>query len=222
MAHSSIVIGFGGGWGDAVLQFWLSGGVLLIPLAILCVLIWQRYFQARAEFRDALAAPESFAADFERRWEQGMQWGGIDQWLRTVPGAVATHTRNILLLYRRTGTMDSAVAHSRVQLADLEGRSFVGLAALVAAAPLIGLLGTILGMIETFQGVSLRSGQTAELVASGISKALITTQVGLVVALPGTFGIAHLYRLRKTLSNRLDLMETQLRILVRSPLARGE
>lgn len=201
------------GWTDAVLEFWQSGGLLLIPLAVIGWLIWQRYFDARAELRSALDSPDSFSEELERRWKSGADAPHLDTWLRTLPGAAVAHVRNILLIIHRGGGLDEAVTDSRTLLADLEHRTFEGLAALVAAAPLVGLLGTILGMIETFHGVSLRSGQTADLVAAGISKALITTQVGLIVALPGAFGIAHLRRLRKTLSNRLDLAETQLRIL---------
>ena len=58
--------------------------------------------------------------------------------------------------------------------------------ALVAVAPLIGLLGTVIGMIETFD--SLASAQLFSQtggIAGGISQALFTTQLGLVVAVPG-------------------------------------
>lgn len=201
------------GWTEAVLEFWLSGGILLIPLAIIAWLIWLHYFEARATFRSALVTADSFSEELESRWTRSSGTPDLDPWLRTLSGAVVMHVRNILRMIRRGGGLDEAVADSRALLSDLEHRRFEGLAALVAAAPLVGLLGTILGMIETFHGVSLRSGETTALVAAGISKALITTQVGLIVALPGAFGIAHLRRLRKTLSNRLDLAETQLRIL---------
>jgi biopolymer transport protein ExbB len=56
---------------------------------------------------------------------------------------------------------------------------------LVAAAPLLGLLGTVMGMIATFSTLSGRGTASMELLSGGISEALITTQVGLVVALPG-------------------------------------
>lgn len=77
-------------------------------------------------------------------------------------------------------------------------RNIQWLAALIAAAPLIGLLGTVLGMIETFDAVGNKYADTADLVAKGISKALVTTQAGLVSAIPGTFALAHLTaKLRK-------------------------
>ena len=59
----------------------------------------------------------------------------------------------------------------------------------VGAAPLVGLLGTVTGMLSTFGALSSGGGgdQTMGMVASGISEALITTETGLIVALPGVF-----------------------------------
>lgn len=59
----------------------------------------------------------------------------------------------------------------------------------VTAAPLVGLLGTVTGMLATFSALATGSGgeKTMTLVAGGISEALITTETGLVIALPGLF-----------------------------------
>lgn len=59
----------------------------------------------------------------------------------------------------------------------------------VAAAPLWGLLGTVTGMLTTFSGLAKGSGGegTMNVIAGGISEALITTETGLVIALPGYF-----------------------------------
>jgi len=59
----------------------------------------------------------------------------------------------------------------------------------VSAAPLVGLLGTVTGMLATFAALSSGSGgdQTMGRIAEGISEALVTTETGLVVALPGLF-----------------------------------
>ena len=59
----------------------------------------------------------------------------------------------------------------------------------VAAAPLWGLLGTVTGMLTTFDGLSKGGGgeKTMNVVAGGISEALITTETGLMIALPGYF-----------------------------------
>lgn len=57
----------------------------------------------------------------------------------------------------------------------------------VGAAPLFGLLGTVTGMLTTFDALGSGSGgeQTMGMIAGGISEALITTEAGLVMALPG-------------------------------------
>ena len=59
----------------------------------------------------------------------------------------------------------------------------------VGAAPLVGLLGTVTGMLTTFNALATGSGgeKTMGLIAAGISEALITTETGLVIALPGLF-----------------------------------
>lgn len=59
----------------------------------------------------------------------------------------------------------------------------------VSAAPLVGLLGTVTGMLSTFAALSSGSGgdKTMAMVASGISEALVTTETGLVIAIPGLF-----------------------------------
>jgi biopolymer transport protein ExbB len=59
----------------------------------------------------------------------------------------------------------------------------------VSAAPLLGLLGTVTGMLATFSALATGSGgdKTMGMIAGGISEALVTTETGLVIALPGLF-----------------------------------
>jgi biopolymer transport protein ExbB/TolQ len=72
------------------------------------------------------------------------------------------------------------------------------LAALTAAAPLLGLLGTVLGMVNTFDAVSAPGIEPGRQIAAGIRQALITTQFGLLIAIPGVFGHARLQRLAQS------------------------
>ena len=68
--------------------------------------------------------------------------------------------------------------------ASLLNRGLPTVAVLAAVSPLLGLLGTVTGMIETFQSITLFGTGDPKLMSGGISQALITTQLGLAVAIP--------------------------------------
>ncbi|MBS3780771.1 MAG: MotA/TolQ/ExbB proton channel family protein [Desulfovermiculus sp.] len=72
------------------------------------------------------------------------------------------------------------------QLPRLE-RFLPTLSVLAAIAPLLGLLGTVTGMISTFQAITVFGTGEPKVMAAGISEALITTQIGLGVAVPIMF-----------------------------------
>lgn len=80
----------------------------------------------------------------------------------------------------------------------------------VSTAPLLGLLGTVTGMLSTFHGLAGGTGgqKTMDLIAGGISEALITTETGLVIALPGLFFQYHLARERDRYDAFLSHLET--------------
>jgi biopolymer transport protein ExbB len=80
----------------------------------------------------------------------------------------------------------------------------------VGLAPLLGLFGTVTGMLATFAALASGSGgeQTMGAIAKGISEALITTETGLVVALPGLFLQYHLSRKKRGFEVFLDHAET--------------
>jgi biopolymer transport protein ExbB len=80
----------------------------------------------------------------------------------------------------------------------------------VSAAPLVGLLGTVMGMLATFEALATGSGgdKTMALIAEGISEALYTTMTGLVIALPGLFLQYHLVRRFERYKAFLSELET--------------
>jgi len=67
------------------------------------------------------------------------------------------------------------------------------LAVMTASAPLLGLLGTVAGMLQTFGGLAAAGqGEMSDMVSAWISKALVTTQAGLILAVPAVFLLAWL------------------------------
>ncbi len=79
---------------------------------------------------------------------------------------------------------------------------------LVAAAPLAGLLGTVIGMLNTFSGLAAGGGESIGLVAGGIREALLTTQTGLMIALPGVFISLVIKRRKGSLEEAISALES--------------
>ncbi|MFP4354503.1 MAG: MotA/TolQ/ExbB proton channel family protein [Phycisphaerae bacterium] len=79
---------------------------------------------------------------------------------------------------------------------------FVAIAA--SSAPLLGLLGTVTGIINTFKMITVHGSGDVKMLSGGISEALITTEFGLIVAIPSLLLHAFLTRKAKGLSNRME------------------
>lgn len=86
---------------------------------------------------------------------------------------------------------------------QLESKMVV-LASAAAVAPLLGLLGTVSGMIHTFEMMNLFGNNDQSLLAGGISEALITTELGLVVAVPTLLAHAFIHRRHHTYLAQLE------------------
>ena len=74
----------------------------------------------------------------------------------------------------------SALQQDKIKLEKYNGT----IAVTAAVAPLLGLLGTVSGMIETFRMMTAFGSSDPEVISGGIAKALVTTELGLVVAIP--------------------------------------
>lgn len=95
----------------------------------------------------------------------------------------------VLRVYQENRDIDSESLDLRLhdQVARESGRIHrltVLLALIAMVAPLMGLLGTVVGMINTFQAITLYGTGDPQTMAGGISQALITTVLGLIVAVP--------------------------------------
>ena len=98
--------------------------------------------------------------------------------------------------------------------AQLE-RHLGSIAALATALPLLGLLGTVLGMVTTFEVITVHGTGEPRLMAHGIRQALVTTEAGLLAALP--ILLAHQFLL-----SRATRIENELRLLIERRGLEGE
>lgn len=84
------------------------------------------------------------------------------------------------------------------------------IAVIAAVSPLLGLLGTVSGMIETFKMMTIFGAGDPSAVSGGISKALVTTELGLVVAIPSLILHALLSRWTKSYNSQLEATAVRL------------
>ncbi len=83
-----------------------------------------------------------------------------------------------------TTAMERSVGETALKLED----KMILLATAVSGAPFLGLLGTVWGVMDTFAGIALAGKATLQAMAPGVAGALVTTVMGLLVAIPSMFG----------------------------------
>ena len=81
--------------------------------------------------------------------------------------------------------LESKIEEKAIEVKYNLERNLNMLGTLATITPLLGLLGTVVGMITAFTGLSESSGANPDILATGISQALITTAFGLFIAVPG-------------------------------------
>ncbi|MBF0570299.1 MAG: MotA/TolQ/ExbB proton channel family protein [Candidatus Omnitrophica bacterium] len=99
---------------------------------------------------------------------------------------------------------------ARVELTNL-WQNISYLSDIVAVAPLLGLLGTVLGMIQAFHAVPLQSASLkTTLLAAGISKAMVTTASGLIVAIPALIAYSYFRGQVQQITNMIEIYSTDI------------
>lgn len=99
-----------------------------------------------------------------------------------------------------------------ISMIDIKLKKYLHvLKALIAICPMLGLLGTVLGMIEVFDVVSMLGTGNAKAMADGVSKATIPTMSGMFVALSGVF---FLFWYKRKISNKEFIIKEKLGALV--------
>lgn len=194
---------------NGLITYLKAGGILTIPLALIAFGIWQQYLTLLFIFKKQLHNSNYLSFNLPETSEQFLS--EAPKLLNKRPGMLPALIKQVIASMRNgLGFRDSFLQKSENLLAPFT-YSFYLLGAMVTAAPLLGLLGTVLGMVQTFHG--LGDNAQTELVALGISRALTTTQIGLAAALPGAFGLAHLFRLYRQLQNSVSLCESRMSLV---------
>jgi biopolymer transport protein ExbB len=164
---------------DQAMEIWLGGGWAMIAIAVIAMVMFSVGMNVWLQLR---------ATKFSSVPEQ--------TWRRWIDHPIERTGRIGKLIGRTSGDgsgsiKDMSEAFEQVRMTETApfDRDLKVMKVCVSAAPLVGLLGTVTGMLATFSALATGGGgdKTMAMVAEGISEALITTETGLVIALPGLF-----------------------------------
>jgi biopolymer transport protein ExbB len=193
-------------FGEQMAQLWSDGGWMMYPLGFcaligLIIIVWKLI---------DLTSKASRTKRFLREADELIAQRKIDQALALSRDSNAPAARILAagLERRDEGTervMKAIENVGLIEMASLES-GLVWLATVSNVAPLLGFLGTVIGMIQAFQAIELAGEVEATLVAGGIKVALITTAAGLAIAIP--VNIAHNYFVSRIDRLVLDMEES--------------
>ncbi len=176
-----------------------AGGAVMIPLVGISVLMWtliiNRIFFFRRMYWKNMGPKKALRYIREGRFPDTQRYRGATAMLVTD------------FLRRRSGRpdIDRFILDETVMVLVSSMDRYLDVIGLLAGiAPLLGLLGTVIGMITTFDVISFFGTGNAKALASGISEALITTQTGLLVAIPGLYMSNFLNRRAEILKQRIS------------------
>ncbi len=170
--------------GSVVIEIIKAGGWLMLPIILCSVLAMAIVLERLWALRMQRVAPRALLAQL---WRQIKAKELNVEGLKQIKQASALG--EILVAgvssskYGRT-VMKEAIEEAASKVVHELERYLNTLGTIASITPLLGLLGTVIGMIEVFNVIMASGAGNAELLAGGISKALITTAAGLTVAIP--------------------------------------
>ncbi len=173
-----------------------QGGWIMLPLGASSLLMWtliiERLYRYRCWIFEDIGIGEAIEA---------LRRGSLPD---SGDGLRSVLVRDFLAKKTGDGELDRQILNEcAMRIKPRLERSLAVITVLAAIAPLLGLLGTVIGMIETFDVISIFGTGNAKAMAGGISVALITTQSGLLIAIPGLLLSGMLRRRANNLSDRL-------------------
>lgn len=178
-----------------MLEIIQAGGWLMLPLLVASVVALAICVDRLLALRIEKVAPESAYAKVLAYWQQPQRDPKQAEVLRESSPLAAILVQAVP--HYATGresvkeTLTDAAGH---EIHRLE-RGLNSLGTIAAITPLLGLLGTVIGMIRVFTEITVHGTGDASILAGGISEALITTASGLTIAIPAL--MMHRYFLRR-------------------------
>jgi biopolymer transport protein ExbB len=176
-----------------------AGGIVMVPLTLVSLSMWLLIVDRALFFKRLHHKNMNLKTALEH-----IQHGRMPDPAR-YRGAVSLLVARFLVRRGSRRNLDRFVLDETVLAINRSLKDYLAVIGVLAAvAPLMGLLGTVTGMIGTFDILSVFGTGNAKGMAGGISEALITTQTGLLVAIPGLYMKGFLDRRARNLQQRIS------------------
>ncbi|MDI6774201.1 MAG: MotA/TolQ/ExbB proton channel family protein [Verrucomicrobiota bacterium] len=189
---------------ESVVEHIVKGGFVMIPILLVAVAALALTVMKFLELR-RLDVRQSPLVDHVLGMVRAGDIAGAELAAAAMEGPLTAVVREAFEYRNATQEQIEEIMHERIigHIPRLE-RHLGALAVLGGVAPLLGLLGTVTGMIHTFHLVTLFGASDPRLLSSGISEALITTEYGLYVAIPVLLVHAYLSRRVRSMVGALE------------------
>ncbi len=183
-----------------------AGGILMIPLAVCSLVVFSLTLERLISLRRGRVIPRPFVRRFTECVEDGqLSYEEASQICDEFNCPVAEVFQAAVKRWGRPMMeIEQAVMDAADRVSDGLTKFLRVFHAISNVAPLIGLLGTVLGMIEAFETMSGSGSGNADLLASGISTALVTTAGGLSVAIPAYLAYMYFAAVSDRYLNEID------------------
>lgn len=171
-----------------MIEFLISGGPVMLPIGLASVIGLAALLERVFSLREHRVFPLGFAVEVDELLRQD-RWGDATALCRKHDSAAARVVLTALDAkgHERSEIKERLEETGRREAASLERFSAV-LGTVASIAPLLGLLGTVWGMILTFEVIQQQGVGVVSSLAGGISQALISTMAGLTVGIPALVG----------------------------------
>jgi biopolymer transport protein ExbB len=185
-------------------EFLAKGGVLVIPILLCSVLALAIFLERMIRFSRVKIKDYAFVEKISQHIKHGEDQQAYDLACSTDAPVCRIVANAMEVKDQDRETLETVIAHAKDEEIRGLSRYLQALATIGNIAPLLGLLGTVMGMIKAFMVIQQMGGKVnAAVLAGGIWEAMMTTALGLAVALPTI--VAHSY-----LVSRVDKFEAQL------------
>lgn len=191
-------------------ELFLKGGPMMWPLLACSVIALGIFIERLIALRPGLIIPQDLVDEVERL-SRMHRLGDMEQLLRRSSSPISPV---ILVAIRNAGKRREIIKDYMEEAGAAEAYAidrYIDILGIIATiSPLLGLLGTVSGMIASFHAIGVQGSQ-GPMLAAGISEALITTAAGLSIAIPVYVG----YRFLMARSDYLllEMEKTSARIL---------